>query len=72
MILDTLFDNVDFTGKTIIQFNTHEGSGEGGSTQMITERAPGATVQRGLSIQGEVLDAGDQSAKITQWLDSLV
>ncbi|MBR1763579.1 MAG: hypothetical protein IJ731_09500 [Eubacterium sp.] len=29
MIMYTFFDTYDFSGKTIVPFNTHEGSGKG-------------------------------------------
>ena len=70
MILETLFDTYDFTGVTIVPFNTHEGSGDGGTYDMIREREPGATVLDGLAIQGSDVSAvsGDD---IQKWLDGL-
>lgn len=44
MILYTLFDRYDFSGKTIIPFNTHMGSRDGGTYKTIAELEPGAVV----------------------------
>ena len=40
MIIYTLFDQYDFSGKTIIPFNTHMGSGDGGTYATIRKLAP--------------------------------
>ena len=37
MIMDTFFDTYDFSGVTIIPFNTHEGSSDGGTYGDISE-----------------------------------
>ena len=52
MIIDTFFDTYDLSGKTIIPFNTHLGSGNSGTTQAIRELEPNATVKEGLAISG--------------------
>ena len=71
MVLETFFDKYDLTGKTIIPFNTHEGSGDGGTYNTIREREPRATVSEGLAIRGN--DTGSDEAKneIDQWLTGL-
>ena len=71
MIMDTFFDTYDFTGVTIIPFNTHEGSRDGGTYGDISELEPNATVLDGLAIRGE--DAGEDSARtsIEEWLSGL-
>ena len=56
MIMDTLFDTYDFSGVTIVPFNTHAGSGDGGTYSDIKELEPNATVLEGLAVPGE--DAG--------------
>ena len=48
MIIYTLFDELDFSGKTIIPFNTHMGSSGGGTYRTIEELEPKATVLKGL------------------------
>lgn len=70
MIIYTLFDKYDFTGKTIIPFNTHLGSGDGGTYSTIRELEPGATVLEGLPV--EMTDAENGPARsVAAWLKSL-
>lgn len=70
MPMYTFFDKYDFAGKTIIPFNTHEGSGDGGTYETIRKFEPEAAVLQGLPIQGESLNK-DQTAKIKLWLENL-
>ncbi len=70
MIMYTLFDNYDFSGKTIIPFNTHEGSGEGGTYEDIAELEPNATILAGLPIRGGNMQQ-DQTENIRTWLSEL-
>ena len=66
MAVFTFLEEYDFTGKTILPFCTHEGSGLGGSERDIRKLCPDATVLPGLSIQGgSVKGAYD---KIKSWL----
>lgn len=44
MILYTFFDTYDFSGKTIIPFNTHGGSGFSNTIDTIAELEPDATI----------------------------
>ena len=71
MIMDTFFDQYDFSGKTIIPFNTHAGSRDGGTYGDIKELEPNATVLDGLAVRGE--DAGKDSTKeaVLSWLEGL-
>ena len=71
MVLETFFDSYDFSGVTIIPFNTHEGSRDGGTYDMIRDREPDATVLDGIAIRGG--NAGEDSARddIEAWLDGL-
>ena len=70
MIMYTLFDEYDFSGKTIIPFNTHEGSGNGETFDDIRELEPNATVLDGLSIRGGNMSS-DQSDVVRAWLQEL-
>ena len=47
---DPQADRYDFRGKTIIPFNTHMGSGEGGTYDTIRKPEPKAKVLTGLSV----------------------
>lgn len=71
MIIHTLFETYDFSGKTIVPFNTHEGSGDGGTYETIQEIAPKATLLKGLPIRGG--DIGKDSAKedVRKWLKEI-
>ena len=71
MVMETFFDTYDFTGVTIIPFNTHAGSRSGGTYKMIRDREPGANVVEGLAVRGE--DAGKDSARksVTEWIAGL-
>ena len=70
MIIYTLFDRYDFTGKTIIPFNTHMGSGDGGTYQTIRELELGATVLEGLPVEMTDAESGAADA-VAKWLKSL-
>ena len=67
MIIYTLFDQYDFSGKTIIPFNTHMGSGDGGTYKTIRELEPNATVLEGLPLEMRKAEKG-QPQVVTTWL----
>lgn len=70
MIIYTFFDKYDFSGKTIIPFNTHMGSGDGGTYDTIRKLEPKAKVLTGLPV--EMRDAEKGPAKVVEkWLKSL-
>jgi flavodoxin len=63
----TFLEQYDFSGKTIVPFCTHEGSGLGHSERDIKKLCPEATVLRGLAINGSrVSEAKMDNAN---WLD---
>ena len=70
MAMYTFFDTYDFDGKTIVPFNTHEGSGNGGTYDDIKELEPKATVLEGLPIRGGDMEQ-DQGGKVDNWLKEL-
>ncbi|MEE8885808.1 MAG: flavodoxin [Eubacteriales bacterium] len=67
MIIYTLFDELDFSGKTIIPFNTHMGSGDGGTYRTIQELEPDAVVKEGFPIEMSDAEKGQPEA-INEWL----
>ena len=67
MIIYTLFDKYDFSGKTIIPFNTHMGSGDGGTYKTIRELEPNATVLEGLPVEMKAAEKGCEVA-VSRWL----
>lgn len=70
MIMYTFFDKYDFSGKTIIPFNTHEGSVDGGTYDKIEEFEPDASVLDGLPIRGGNMKS-DQTDTVSQWLSEI-
>ena len=52
MCVATFLEAHDWTGKTVIPFTTHEGSGFGSGLRDLKAALPSATVKKGLSIQG--------------------
>ena len=57
----TFLEAHDWSGKTVIPFTTHEGSGFGSGLRDLKAAIPSATVKKGLSIQGsKVKTAGKQ------------
>ena len=70
MAMYTFFDNYDFANKTIIPFNTHEGSGSSGTYEDIQKLEPKAKVLEGLPIRGGDMTS-DQSNKVDNWLNKL-
>ncbi len=70
MPMYTFFDTYDFSGKTIVPFNTHEGSGNGGTYTTIQEFEPNATVLEGLPIRGGDME-NDQTSTVVDWLERI-
>ena len=69
-IIRTFIESVDLSGKTIIPFNTHEGSGDGGTYDDIKKLEPNSKVLEGLPIRGGDMTS-DQSSKVDNWLKEL-
>jgi len=69
MIMFTFFESYDFSGKTIVPFNTHEGSGDGGTYDTIKQLEPNATVLDGLAIRGGSI--GGAESEVKDWLAGL-
>ena len=66
MAVFTFLEHFDFTGKTILPFCTHEGSGMGGSERDICRLCPGAKVGKGLALHGGSVKSARPAIK--QWL----
>lgn len=69
MILYSFFEQYDFSGKTIIPFNTHGGSGFSDTISTIKELEPNAEVLDGKSISRN--DIQDAEQEIVDWVKSL-
>ena len=73
MAVYTFLESYDFSGKTIIPFCTHEGSGLSSTDSSIAEICTGADVLDGLEIRGSVAQNSQDEAltAVTDWLDKI-
>ncbi len=69
MAVFTFLESYDFSGKTIVPFCTHEGSGMGSSERDIKRLCPIAKVLSGLAIRGSSVEKADKD--IADWLKEL-
>ena len=60
MAVFTFLESYDFSGKTIVPYCTHEGSGMGSSERDIKKLCPNAKVLSGLAIQGGSVEQSRQ------------
>ena len=70
MAVFTFLEEYDFTGKTIIPFCTHEGSGLAGSERDIRKLCPDAKLLPGLAIRGGSVKSAGNAVK--SWLLKIV
>lgn len=73
MTVYTFLESYDFSGKTIIPFCTHEGSGLSGTEDGIRQVCPEALIRDGLAIRGSVAQNEQDEAQkaVTEWLGGL-
>ncbi|MEE1336989.1 flavodoxin [Methanobrevibacter sp.] len=64
--LITALDGLDYTGKTIRPFTTHEGSGLSGVPGQLKKICKGAEVLDGLAISGSHVN--DSKSKVESWI----
>ncbi len=69
MAVFTFLDSYDFSGKTIVSYCTHEGSGLGSSERDIKRLCPMAKVLSGLAIEGGAVGRADKD--LVNWLKRL-
>ncbi len=65
----TFLESYDFSGKTIVPFCTHEGSGLGHSERDIVKACPKAIVLEGIAIHGT--SASSAESQVSSWIDKL-
>ena len=73
-IVYTFMEAYDFAGKTVIPFNTHEGSGQARSQKDIEDMMPEeATVLKGLAVRGSKAqnDAEGTGEDVAAWLKEI-
>ena len=71
-IVYTFMEEYDLSGKTIIPFNTHEGSGDAGTYNTIKNKLSKSNVNtNGLALQGKVARTDEGKEKTINWLKEL-
>jgi flavodoxin len=70
MAVFTFLESYDFSGKTIIPYCTHEGSGMGSSERDIKKLCPNAKVLSGLAIRGGSVGRTDK--ELASWLKKIL
>ena len=73
MICYTFFESVDFSGKNLVPFSTHEGSGLSGFDRKLASAAQKATVLTGQAFRGGDCQnkQSDVRAAVNKWIDGL-
>ena len=68
-IVKTQLELLNFEGKTIYPFNTHEGSETGNTINEIKESVPKAIVKSGFPLEGQYARKSDSRKEIRKWLE---
>ena len=68
-VMFSFFKDHDLSGKTVIPFTTHEGSGLASTVKDVKKAWPKATVKDGFAIYGHEVRTG--RAKVEKWLKGL-
>ena len=73
MLMYTVFENNDFSGKTLIPFSTHEGSGLADFDKKLAKACPDSTILEGLAVRGSDAQNNREQTKqaVTDWLGTL-
>ena len=72
MIIETFLEKYDFSGKTIIPFNTHEGSGNAGTYNHIKNKISSADVNtNGLEVARTEARKDSSKVIVENWLKGL-
>lgn len=73
MICYTFFENEDLSGKKLVPFSTHEGSGLSGFDKKLASACPDAEVLEGLAIRGNDAqnDRDGVRTSVKEWLTGL-
>ena len=68
----SFLESYDLSGKKLVPFNTHEGSGQSGTVSEIAATAPNAEMLDGIAIQGKVAQEDESRTRelLTEWLDN--
>ncbi len=61
----------DFSGKTLVPFMTHLGSGLGRTMSHVAELCPGARIEQGKAIWGNEIDSSSSRDAVAEWVGAL-
>ena len=72
MVVYSFIEKHDWNGKTVIPFNTHEGSGNSGTYDILKSKMTGATLKGdGFNMAGSTARTNDGIKKLDNWLSNL-
>ena len=73
MVIYSFLESYDFSGKNIVPFCTHGGSGLSSTDQQITLVCPKAKILQGFEIRGTVAqkDSSETDKKVSEWLKKI-
>lgn len=72
MVVYSFIEKHDFNGKTVIPFNTHEGSGNAGTYKTLVGLMPGANLKGdGFNMSGAAARTEEGIRKLDEWLEGL-
>ncbi len=72
MIVYNFVEKHDWNGKTVIPFNTHEGSGNAGTYDILKSKMAGATLKGdGFNMSGSTARTDDGIKNLDNWLSGL-
>ena len=72
MVVYNFIEKHDFSGKTVIPFNTHEGSGNSGTYDILKSKMSGATLKGGgFNVLGSTARTDDGIKKLDDFLNTL-
>lgn len=69
MIIRTFYDTYDLSGKTIVPFSTHAGSGLGDCERLARSYYPEGNILTGLAVQGT--NSANSKPDVEKWLKSI-
>lgn len=72
MVVYSFLENHDFSGKTVIPFNTHEGSGNAGTYEDLKAELPSANIiGGGFNMTGMRARTEEGIAELGKWLENI-
>lgn len=71
MIIYSFLEKHVFTGKIVVPFCTHGGSGEVDTFRTVAEKAVGSAPEQGLAIPGDLARQAGGDKQVSYWIDQL-